>query len=227
MKNEMLYKLYSEKVAEYLNKGYVINPETMHSCEWGTVDDRHISIKAKVDFIDGKDYLIRVAIVDSHIYSNYEKGIHDKDTMNVEVWRAKTNSRKDRFDLDKGEVLYCYEFYEIASGYYGTEEEADHARAIRKEHRNKMYEFESNACDARGCKTFKSPLAKAYVLPFVQRQKGFKRATLKDIDFIKKTVKFNYDYKGRKYKTTVDYSIYVKDRYVNLAFNETWHEVAR
>lgn len=226
MKNEMLYKLYSEKVAEYLNKGYVINPETMHSCEWGSVDDRHISIKAKVDFIDGKDYLIRVAIVDSHIYGNYELKTPDKYTMNVEVMRAKTNNRKDRFNLDKCEILYCHEFYEIASGYYGTEEEADHAKAIRREHRNKMYEREKGEWSARGCKDITSPLAKAYVLPFVQKQKGFKRATLKDISSIRKDVRFNWS-KGRLFKTTVAYTIYVKDRQLSLAFNETWHGAAR
>ena len=226
MKNEMLYKLYSEKVAEYLNKGYVINPETMHSCEWGSVDNRNISIKAKVDFIDGKDYLIRVAIVDSHIYGDYELRTPDKYTMNVEVMRAKTNSRKDRFNLDKCEILYCYEFYEIASGYYGTKEEADHAKAIRREHRNKTYERENGDWSARGCKDFTSPLAKAYVLPFVQKQKGFKRATLKDIDSIRKDVQFFWS-KGRLYKTAVTYTIYVKNRQLILAYNATWHGEAR
>lgn len=226
MKNEMLYKLYSEKVAEYLNKGYVINPETMHSCEWGSVDNRNISIKAKVDFIDGKDYLIRVAIVDSHIYGDYELRTPDKYTMNVEVMRAKTNSRKDRFNLDKCEILYCYEFYEIASGYYGTKEEADHAKAIRRERRDRKYELQKEAWARSCCRDFTSPLAKAYVLPFVQKQKGFKRATLKDISSIRKDVRFNWS-KGRIYKTTVSYTIYVKDRQLSLAFTETWHGAAR
>lgn len=226
MKNEMLYKLYSEKVAEYLNKGYVINPETMHSCEWGSVDDRHISIKAKVDFIDGKDYLIRVAIVDSDIYGDYEKGTPDKRTMNVEVMRAKTNSRKDRFNLDNCEILYCYEFYEIASGYYGTKEEADHAKTIRREHRNNMYEREKGYWSARGCKDFTTPLAKAYVLPFVQKQKGFKRATLKDIDSIRKDVRCDWK-KGRLCKTEVTYTIYAKGKSLILADNRTYHEAAR
>lgn len=184
-------KLYSEKIAEYLGKGYWINPASMHGNEWGDFDfmdggykcKGHYSVLTRVDMTNGSEF-ITVAVIDRSYYYKYECKKPSEYTRNIEVLKAPKNARANDFWICKCETTWQFETYRIQGEFYGTAEQAESAADKRRERWSRP--FEADPLTNR--KTFTSPLAKAYVLPFVQRQRGFKTATMKDITEVFKAV---------------------------------------
>lgn len=202
-------KLYTDKIAEYLDRGYWINPASMHGGEWGDFDfmdgevkcHGHYSVKSRVDLTNGRKF-ISVAVIERSYHYRYESGKPSEYTRNIEVLSAPKNARANDFWICKCKTIWCYKTYQISGEFYGTAEQVEVARAVRHE----RYMRGKDADPMVGYRRFETPLAKAYVLPFVQRQKGCKTATMKDISSVWKDVN---TYKG---KDIVSYRVNCKGK---------------
>lgn len=212
MKNAEINRLFSEKVADYIGKGYVINSDSMHSLEWDSDDISSWSFKANVDLYNGVD-LLRIAIVDRRVYGDYATKRPSERTRNVEVLKAPSGyKRRDSFPTSKSEIVWQYKFYEVGYEFYGTCDEAKKAAEIRRERRELRNAMERDDDPLCGHISLETPLAKALVLPFVQRQKGFKRATMKDIDRIVRDIQTD----GYGNITGIFFNILCKDKWIRL-----------
>lgn len=212
-------KLYTDKIAEYLDRGYWINPASMHGSEWGDFefedidlkgDKRmvkgHYSVQSRVDMTNGREF-ITVAVIER----SYHGLKTDKRVRNIEVLKAPKKARPNDFWVGNCEVIWCFETYEIAYDFYGTKEQAEAAVQVRRERHSRPVDKDSFG----EYKSFNTPLAKAYVLPFVQRQRGFKSATMKDITEVFKVVEES----GRHRWKSVSYRVKCKGKVLVLNAN--------
>ena len=127
MKYTDINKLFTEKVAEYILKGYTLNSSTMK----GSQGER-----AKVDLTDGTE-IIRICVVDftdeEHWFLHGTEVLVGRATDNVQ---PDTESTWSVIWTSNLEVLSEDRFYEVdeteAGKVYGTRDEAVRARAARR-----------------------------------------------------------------------------------------------
>lgn len=197
---------FSETVAEWMAKGYVINTGTMNGI--GSEE------KTKVDLTNGKE-IIRVLLSDRvEVDSDAEDFLSCCDGYTLIVGRV-PNVPKDykphtckNFGSPwnhKLIVLSSESFYKIGAEWFGTKEEAIAARELnitRKRARRIIASKMSNEWEEK---------AKVAVLPYVKRQPGCKTATLKDIKSVRKCTYTNYE--GDFYR---EYWISVRNKNLKL-----------
>ena len=168
-------KLFSERVNEYMSKGYGFSINTMSGLQGET---------AKVDLTDGKDF-IRV-YVERHYFST-------GNTINIVVGRAKNVNFRDSYEFvwkESLEIISEDVFYEIGSkgDYYGTKEEAVTAS-------NKRYQRRLARCKNNDFVVFDSKEIRKRFLPYAQEHIwGCKSAKLSDVSVYKENRFGHYVY---------------------------------
>lgn len=135
---------FTDKVVEYINKGYHINSATMSGSQGET---------AKVDLTDGKE-IIRILIddkTDYDDYSDYTVIIVCRCTDNV---RIDFNSTWDIIWNDHCEIISEDRFYKAGNGWFVTKDESVRNRKIKhdrhearrdSEYPYKDYKFDDSA----------------------------------------------------------------------------------
>lgn len=177
MKYADINKKFTEKVAEYIAKGYTINTKTMDSCGG-------IGVFAGVDLTNGKE-IIRVYIKDKHYFDmesddfiSYDMVciVVGKDTRNVPINEP---NHRGYIDNDRMEIISEEIYYQIAGkDFFGTREDSEKQQKKSHERIRARHVY-------KGTKTFPYP-ANARVLSFMQRQKGCKTIKLADIEKVVK-----------------------------------------
>ena len=157
-------RLFTEKVTEYLSKGYWLNLNTMGGSQ-GEI--------AKVDLNNGQE-IIRVLLDRKTTFMN-ETQVRLKVGRNTDTLYGSTH---DTIWNENLEILEERTFCEVAQNFYVT---PDEYQAIR-EKRSARRESRQPASIDLGEK------AKEIVLPFVRRQSKCKRAKLSDIESVRKSV---------------------------------------
>jgi hypothetical protein len=186
MKYADIIKKFTDAVAEYISKGYVIYPKTMHG-----VETREI---VKVDLTNGSEY-VRIFL--------QEDSKEDFDPVDSFSWfygeiiRFAVGMIKNPNDLcifnSEIEKILSEDYYKIGKDFYGSEEEC------RKQQR-KQNERHSARYVRKEYKVFQES-AKAAVLPFVRRQYMCKTAKLSDIEkVVKEQGKYWAYVKKRRYE---------------------------
>lgn len=173
MKFREINKKYTEKVAEYLAKGWTINTGTMNGSQ-GEL--------AHIDFTDGEK-VVRILLERANSYSDwwYEgyRLVVGVVTDNVEIntndsWSTVWNNRLDVLE----EEIFYRAGMNSRSDWYVTAEESKAgyekmvARYENKYSKNKDTDFGKNGAKA--------------VLPFVKRQYRCGRAKVDDVKVVKK-----------------------------------------
>ena len=187
MKYDAINKRYSEIVAEWLGKGYVINTMTMGGSQ-GEI--------AKVDLTDGKE-IIRIMCNNFHAYSpSYLDGI------SIIVGRAQDEIKPHR---DGGhdtiwnsrlEFLNVEQFFKIGEnrngGWYGTREEAQAAKAIDLE----RYQNSRERHSTKDITAKTMPIAKR----IIQREFKAKRICEADVRVLRTENRYTVEYRGKCYR---------------------------
>ena len=165
--------IFTEKVNEYIQKGYVFSPATMsgHQGEIGKVDLRNDSEIVRVLLISERDYHAdtKAVVLTVGRVERKERRGHEFDTMAPTIWNNK---------LDVIEQRTFYMISERAEVF--TEDLAEHEAVVKKQNA-RMHERYS-----RKTKRFTSDAMRKAVLPFVRRQDKCKRMKLSDIEAIAK-----------------------------------------
>lgn len=186
-------KKYTEKIMEYLNKGYTIHTNTMNGSQ-GEL--------AKVDLTNGKE-VIRIYMDRTYI------GFSDK-VIVILVGRNTCKLYDSESDIiwnSKLEIIEKMEFVKIGENYYIPKEDFAEIHKKRRKRINKYsddyitYIFHDEA--------------KKIILPFVKRQPKCKSARLSDIKEVKKTVSKNRY--TNKYETK--YYVTVKNKTYRIGGN--------
>ena len=182
MKFEQINRRFTEKVAEMLSQGYIMNATTMGGSQ-GEI--------AKVDLTDGKK-IIRVMLSTEHDWERIGDRFYTFDKVILTVG---TNTDKVRIH---GSDRFCdtiwnqhladittEEFYQIGrrGNWYGTKEEA----VAQQDKAMERLDLE------KGVKDITSEAAARIVLPFIRRQPRCKSVTVSDIEKIEKKVMYFYD----------------------------------
>ena len=182
MKFEQINRRFTEKVAELLSQGYIMNSTTMGGSQ-GEI--------AKVDLTDGKK-IVRVMLSTEHDWERIGDRFYtfDKVILTVGVNTDKVRIHgSDRFcDTIWNQHLAditTEEFYQIGrrGNWYGTKEEA----VAQQDKTMERLDLE------KGGKDITSEAAARIVLPFIRRQPRCKSVTVGDIEKIKKKVMYFYD----------------------------------
>lgn len=168
----MLFKeieaIFTQKVMEYIQKGYTFNCNTMSGSQ-GEI--------AKVDLRKGVE-IIRVLMG-----TDYRR---ENDTLHIIVGRNPEKYRNIRYNNiwnNRLEIIEETTFFKITENFYVETE--DEFRAIRDIQSNRRHRR------AKSAYAELNENAKSIVLPFVKRQHGFKSCKLKDIDRVEKFIKHN------------------------------------
>ena len=168
----MLFKeieaIFTQKVMEFIQKGYTFNCNTMSGSQ-GEI--------GKVDLSKGNE-IIRV-LMGTGCSS-------EADTIYIIVGRSPEKVCKNRYDTiwnNKLEIIEKTMFFKVSENFFvETEEEYRIINDIQiKRHRRR----------AKRTYSVLKEDAKKIVLPFVKRQSGFKSCKLKDIDRVEKFTKYN------------------------------------
>ena len=157
-------RLFTEKVAEYLSKGYWLNPDTMGGSQ-GEI--------AKVDLNNGQE-IIRVLL-------DRKTTFMDGTQVSLKVGRNTDKLYGSTFDTiwhEHLEILEERTFCEVARNFYVTPDEYP---AIREKRFARYAQRQPTPVDL-------GEKAKEIVLPFVRRQSKCKRAKLSDIENVRKSV---------------------------------------
>lgn len=170
MKYAEINKRYTEVVAEYIGKGYIINSSTMSGSQ-GEI--------SKVDMTDGKK-VIRVLMEDFREYND----CHDLEGIRIIVGLAgddttpNSGRQLDTIWNNRLEVVSCEKFYEIGAHgrrnkFYGTRDEAIASETLRHGR------WKSRQND----QSYQMPdAARDIALRYVRRQPRCKSAKLSDIE---------------------------------------------
>lgn len=207
MKFEEINKKYTEKVAEWMAKGYWINAGTMSGSQ---------GEYAHIDLTNGKE-LIRVLMEERAEW--LDDGWSRREAVVIVVGRVPAEDRvrigaTDRLGntvwnnhLEELEKESYFKIGDRESGWFGTKEEAN-ARY------DKAHERWTNAHEDSEFKTKVFRGAEKMMLPFVRRQVcGCKTAKASDITKVEKV--YNTDPNGRL--TGCTYYVTVKGKRVRLA----------
>lgn len=183
---------FSETVAEWMAKGYVINTGTMSG--FGSRE------QTKIDLTNGKE-IIRVLLSndvdtdseesdDCYIsYSGYSLIVGRVPNVPKEYKPHTCRNFGSPWNHEL-EILSRENFYRISAKYdgewFGTKEEAaESAKLHRTRVRARMVNTDKMSDEW-------AEKAKSAILPFVKRQPGCKTATLKDIKSVRKHTYTNY-----------------------------------
>lgn len=193
MKKLEVNEIYTRKVAEYINKGYVINVTSMSGSQ---------GEEAKVDFIIDSETVIRVRVEYKwgSIFTDCGKTLE----IIVEKHTGKNITSWDIIWNGHGVEVEKIVFVEINKDWYVTEEESKEIAAKRKErYRNKETK--------EVFKKIESEEAKKIVLRYARKQKGCKTATIKDIEGIIKRsdrngdhIRYAYTCRGKDYRLSAN-----------------------
>lgn len=196
MLRKEIEKIYSDIIADYLNKGYYINMNTMSGSQLDEI--------AKIDLTNGKEVL-RVMLCGSNTDRDNEYNYYLQ-YISIIIGRNTDKLYNNHGDIiwnNHLEILSEQRFYEIGDRndrrFFGTKEEAI---AAKKKHYSRVKGIEY----CGGCWVELPNKAKSIVLPFVKRQYKCKSVTLKDIEGVKKYInrKGEVEYyvfaKGNSYK---------------------------
>ena len=170
--------IFTEKVTEFIQKGYIISTSTMsgHQGEIG-----------KVDLRKGNE-IIRVLLEQE---SEYGRGkVYDREKVILTVGRAVLNSRKGEPPFNtmgetiwnnKLEVLEQRTFWQVTRREdFFTEDEAEYEAMMEKQTKRLEERYRKNT------KRFTSDAMRKIVLPFVRRQDKCKTTKLSDIKAVEK-----------------------------------------
>lgn len=201
MKFEAVNKIYTQKVAEWIAKGYWINAGTMSGSQ---------GEYAHVDLTNGTE-IIRVLMED-------KCGWSEADSVVIVVGRCTDNVKIGNPDRIGNtiwnqhlEVITEDRFYKIGhrwSAWYGTKEEADaaEAKAMERSAARRDKEFKT--------KEFKGAEVAEIALRFARREiVGCKTAKLRDVTKVEKVYNTNFDGELR----SVSYYVTVRGKRVKLA----------
>jgi len=201
MKFAEINKKFTEKVAEYIAKGYYFNTATMSG---------HQGEVGKVDLTDGKE-IIRITLermsgvegIDER-HPFWYRGVELVVGKSADNVKPNKNSTMDIIWTNKLEVIYKEQFYQVDDNadWYVTRDEAFEAYNLRRERRRSRYTFED--------KVFPEE-AKNAVVSFMKRQPRCKGVRVQDITkVIKKTrvsmfseeekIQYIVECKGKTYK---------------------------
>lgn len=193
MLRKEIEKIYSDIIADYFNKGYYINMNTMSGSQLNEI--------AKIDLTNGKEVL-RIMLYGSNTDrdNEYNYYLH---YISIVIGRNTDKLYNNHGDIiwnNHLEILSEQRFYEIGdrndSKFFGTKEEAI---AAKKKHYSRV-----KGIDYCGGYWVELPnKAKSIVLPFVKRQYKCKSVTLKDIEGVKKYI---------NRKGEVEYYVYARGK---------------
>lgn len=184
MKFEAVNKIYTQKVAEWIAKGYWINAGTMSGSQ---------GEYAHIDLTNGTE-LIRVLLADETDWQNREFGYGALDTVVLIVGRCTDNIRLGDADrlgntvwnnkLEVIEKMVWWKALGHRSNWLMSEEEVQ----AQIEKRNARHEARKNK--ETGKKVFKG--AEKVVKSFINRQKGCKGVKASEISEVRKIVDENW-----------------------------------
>ena len=187
MKYDDICKRYTEIVADYLTKGYMINVKTMRGMQSNEV--------AKVDVTDGKEY-IRVLLENFNEYNSDRKLgeiFISYNITRIKVGRIK-NSEAWTIWNNELDVIFTEDFYRIGGekdDYFGTKEEREEQAKI---HWKRMLAIRDSDYEIL------PESAKNIVLPFMRRQPKCKSIKVTDIErVVKDDGRYCVYAKGQRY----------------------------
>lgn len=157
--------LFTQKVMEYINKGYIIHTDTMNGSQ---------GEQAKVDLHKGQE-VIRILL-----HTKYS-GI-DGDKLILTIGRNTNKLYNRTTDIiwnNDLEIIEEYEFFKLSNDFYVSPKEYPNIREKQKKRLNNksVYQF-----------TEFPEEAKKIVLSFIQRQPKCKSVKLKDIERVYRVV---------------------------------------
>lgn len=186
MKYADICKRYTEIIANYLARGYMINVKTMRGMQSNEV--------AKVDVTNGKEY-IRVLMENVHEYNSDRKLgeiFISYDITRITVGRIK-NSEAWTIWNDELDVIFTEDFYRIGEkdDFFGTKEQREEQAKIhwKRKHTIGVTDYAELP-----------ESAKNIVLPFMRRQPKCKSIKVTDIQrVVKDDGRYCVYAKGQRY----------------------------
>lgn len=183
--------IFTEKVNEYIQKGYVFSPATMsgHQGEIGKVDLRNEHEIVRVLLTSERDYRAdthTIVLTIGRVERKERRG-HEFDTMGPTVW----NNRLD--------IIEQRTFYTISERDEVFTEDHDEYEAVVKKQKARLHERYS-----KKTKRFTSDAMRKAVLSFVRRQDKCKRMKLADIKAIAKVERGMYGEDCERYDYRVE-----------------------
>ena len=163
-------KLFTDKMMEYINDGYIVNTNTMG----GTQGEQ-----AMVDLTNGK-YIIRLYIdIKSESLINHLHIIAERVKMRKKFKRGWDNTIWN----GDNEVIFDKSFIEIDYGRYYVDEESDEYKEIKAKRKQR---YESDFRNTRNIVHFENPKAKEIALKLIKKNPRTKTTKEKDISFVGK-----------------------------------------
>lgn len=183
--------LFTSKIMEYINKGYIIHSDTMSGSQ---------GEQAKVDLYNGTE-IIRILLT-SHYHTSLSgiKLIIGRNTNRT------YNRPTDIIWNNDLQIIEEYEFIKLSDNYFVTPEEYEPIKNIQKKRSHIRY---SNNADY---KEFDEK-AKKFILSFVRRQPKCKSAKLSDIEKVYKVIDSPWNNPKEKRSK---YYIKVKDKCLQI-----------
>lgn len=210
MKFENINRRYTEVVAEWMAKGYIINSATMSG---------HQGEIAKIDLTDGKE-IIRIMLDTTHTSERTGEGSDRKfysfDMISLIVGRAtdriyphSTETFGDTIWNNRLEEISREDYYQIGerngkySTWYGTKEEAVAQQDTQRDRYRASFEPGGHPL---------SDAAKEIVLPFVRRQPRCKSVRASEIEHVTK-----HEITSRTGAHRIQYTVRVRGQAFNLS----------
>lgn len=190
MKLEAINKVFTDKVAEYIARGYIINVHSMRGSQ---------GEEGKVDLVKG-DELIRIWInrESSHNWNDKDAWHGSKIVLRVGRWIYPASRCIDSWTtvwMEDLEVLSETVYYEIERGWYTTSDWT--AVSIQ----NKRYaRYKKN--DREYSQDITNENTKEIAAKYLKLRVGYKRVSINDITVSKyrNTRAYIINYKGHTYK---------------------------
>ncbi len=186
MRLKEINQRFTEIVADFISKGYIINTTTMNGSQ-GEI--------SKIDLTDGVE-IIRV-VVDT--FSDWRNDIEGVSITVGRAWGAGKPHTSDGVTIwsNKLEILHVEQFYKIgesrkSGNYYGTEKEAKAATAVR----HKRYGYRKRWREVEDFTDKAMEIAKKVI----SREFGYKKIAEKEIDVKKIDGKYIVSYRGKVYR---------------------------
>ncbi len=183
--------LFTSKMMEYINKGYIIHTNTMSGSQ---------GEQAKVDLYNDSE-IIRIFIT-----SHYRTSLSGLKLIVGRNTNKTYNRPTDIIWNNDLEIIEEQEFIKLSDNYFVTPEEYEPIKAIQKKRSHIKY---SNNADY---KEFNEE-SKKFILSFVKRQPKCKSAKLSDIERVYKVIHEAWNNPSIKYPK---YYVKVKDKCLQI-----------